>query len=126
MKLRLSFAAAIVVGAMLLATAGPFASGAQVPAAPGSASPATTMPGPMAMMKMHEQMMAGMKADEAKLDALVKEMNAATGDARIAAVIAAVNEIVRQQKTERAHMAEMHAMMAGHHAAEPAGSDHAH
>jgi hypothetical protein len=33
------------------------------------------------MMKMHEQMMAEMKAGDAKLDALIKDMNAATGDA---------------------------------------------
>jgi hypothetical protein len=124
MKLRLLFVAAVVIVAVLSATAGVFAAGAQAPTAPGSAS--QTMPSTMAMMKMHEQMMAGMKADEAKLDALVKEMNAATGDARIAAVITAVNEIVRQQKAERAHMTEMHAKMAEPHAADTPGSGHVH
>lgn len=45
---------------------------------------------------MHEQMMAGMKADDAKLDALLKEMNAATGEAKITALEATVAELVRQ------------------------------
>ncbi len=47
---------------------------------------------------MHEQMMADMKAGDAKLDALVKDMNAATGDAKVDAIAAVVNELVRQQK----------------------------
>jgi hypothetical protein len=125
MKLRLWFVAAVVVVAVLSATAG-FAAGAQAPTAPGAASADAKTPPAMAMMKMHEQMMAGMKADEARLDALLKEINAASGDARIAALIAAVNEIVRQQKAERAHMAGMHAMMAEHHAPETTGSGHVH
>ena len=63
------------------------------------------------MMKMHMQMMAEMKADGAKLDALVKDMNAATGPVRIDAVAAVVNELVRQQKKMQAHMGAMHDMM---------------
>jgi hypothetical protein len=65
------------------------------------------------MMKMHEKMMAEMKASEAKLDALIKEMNAATGDAKVNAVAAAVNELVRQHKTMYEHMGQMHQQMMG-------------
>jgi len=126
MKLRLSFVAAVVVVAVLSPMAGVFAAGAQAPTAPGAASADEKTPPAMAMMKMHEQMVAGMKADEARLDALLKEMNAASGDRRIGALIAAVNEIVRQQKVERAHMTEMHAKMAEPHAPEATGSGHVH
>ena len=65
------------------------------------------------MMKMHEQMMADMKAADAKLDALVKEMNAATGNAKINAVAAVINELVRQHKAMEAHMDQMHENMIG-------------
>ena len=65
------------------------------------------------MTKMHQEMMAQMKADEAKLDALVKNMNAARGDERIAAMTAVLNELVRQHKGMDAHMNEMHQMMGG-------------
>jgi hypothetical protein len=65
------------------------------------------------MMKKHEQMMADMKAGDAKLDALVKEMNAAAGDARVNAVAAVVNELVRQHKAMHGHMGQMHEQMMG-------------
>jgi hypothetical protein len=65
------------------------------------------------MTKMHERMMAEMKAADAKLDALVADMNQATGDERIAAVIAVVNEMARQHKDMCARMGEMQQMMGG-------------
>ena len=48
------------------------------------------------MQKMHEQMMAEMKAGDARLDALVNEMNAAADNAKVNAVAAVVTELVRQ------------------------------
>jgi hypothetical protein len=65
------------------------------------------------MMKMHEQMMAEMKAGDAKLDALVKEMNAATGNTKVNAVAAVVNELVGQHKAMHEHMGHMHQEMMG-------------
>jgi hypothetical protein len=65
------------------------------------------------MKKMHETMMAEMKAGEAKLDALVKEMNGAKGDTKVNAVAAVVNELVRQHKTMNEHMGQMHEQMMG-------------
>jgi hypothetical protein len=65
------------------------------------------------MTKMHEQMMAEMKAGDAKLDALVNEMNAASGDAKVNATAAVVTELVRQQKSMHAHMGQMHQQMMG-------------
>ena len=65
------------------------------------------------MMKMHEEMMAGMKADDAKLDALLKDMNAAAGNAKVNAVAAVVTELARQQTIMHGHMSQMHQQMMG-------------
>jgi hypothetical protein len=65
------------------------------------------------MMKMHEQMMAEMKAGDAKLDALVKDMNSATGGTKIDAVAAVVNELVRQHQAMHGRMGQMHQQMMG-------------
>jgi hypothetical protein len=67
------------------------------------------------MMKMHEQMMAEMKANRVKLDALTKEMNNASGAAKVDAIAAVVTELVRQQNTMHDRMGQMHEqMMSGH------------
>ena len=63
------------------------------------------------MAKMHEAMMAKMKAADARLDALVNDMNTATGEERIAAMTAVVNELVRQHKDMCAHMGQIQLMM---------------
>ena len=68
-------------------------------------------PGMADMMKMHEQMMAERKTAGAKLDALVKDMNAAAGDAKVNATAAVVTELVRQQEAMHQRMAEMHEQM---------------
>ncbi len=79
-----------------------------------SAQPGEQAPSNMQdMMKMHEQMMAEMKAADTRLDALVKDMNAATGDAKVNAVAAVVSELVRQQKSMHEHMGQMPMMMGG-------------
>jgi hypothetical protein len=60
-----------------------------------------------AMMKMHQQMMADMRAADTRLDQLVGEMNAATGDAKVAALARVVTELVGQQKAMHARMSGM-------------------
>ena len=87
-------------------------------AAPPAARPAAQAPGQAApgMMKMHEQMMADMKTDASRLDALVKEMNAASGPAKTDAIAAVVTELVRQHGAMQAHMRGMHETMMGDHA----------
>lgn len=86
---------------------------AQAPSPQGS-QPREQAPSNMQdMMKMHEQMMAEMKAADSKLDALVKDMNAATGEARVNAVAAVVTELVRQQKSMHERMGQMHQQMMG-------------
>lgn len=65
------------------------------------------------MMKMHEQMMAEMKAEDARLDALVRDMNAATGNARIDAMAAVLNELLQQRKAMHERMGKMSEHMMG-------------
>ena len=69
-----------------------------------------SQPGMQGMMKMHEQMMAEMKANRAKLDALMKEMNTA-GNAKVDAIAAVVTELVRQQNAMHERMGQMHEQM---------------
>ncbi len=70
-----------------------------------------SQPGMQGMMKMHEQMMAEMKANRAQLDALTKEMNSASGNAKVDAIAAVVTELVRQQNTMHERMGQMHEQM---------------
>ena len=83
----------------------------QIPAPQGTTP--QPQPGMANMMKMHEQMMAEMKAGDAKLDALVKDMNVSAGDAKVNAMAAVVNELVRQQKAMHDRMGQMHQQMMG-------------
>ncbi|MET0214050.1 MAG: hypothetical protein ABW292_13650 [Vicinamibacterales bacterium] len=86
---------------------------AQTPSSQGS-QPHEQSPSNMQdMMKMHEQMMAEMKASDNRLDALVKEMNAASGDAKVNAIAVVVTELVRQQKSMHERMGQMHQHMMG-------------
>ena len=64
-------------------------------------------------MKMHQQMMAEMQANDAKLDALVTAMNGASGSGKVDAVAAVVTELARQQKAMHQHMGQMHGQMMG-------------
>jgi hypothetical protein len=63
------------------------------------------------MIKMHEQMMAEMKANRARLDTLTKEMNEASGSQKVDAIAAVVNELVRQENTMYERMGQMHGQM---------------
>lgn len=86
------------------------ASTAQVPSPQSAAQQSQATPD---MMKMHEQMMADMAAGNARLEALVKDMNAASGDARVTAITAVVNELVRQHTSMQERMGQMHQQMMG-------------
>ena len=103
------------IGAFLLAAVEPQQTPALMPPMPPMpgmpATPAT--PQMSDMMKMHEQMMAEMKTADAKLDQLVSDMNAATGDAKVAAMARVVTELANQQKTMHGRMGSMHEMMMG-------------
>jgi len=59
------------------------------------------------MMQQHQQMMAEMKASDQKLDELVRAMNAATGDAKVAAMAQVITELVHQQQVMHGRMGMM-------------------
>ena len=65
------------------------------------------------MMKMHQQMMAAMKAADAALDPLLHKMNAATGEAKVSAIADVVNALAGQQKAMHERMGMMHDQMMG-------------
>ena len=102
MRIPVLAEAALAVAVVLGATVALAQSRAAAPAGHG-----------MDMAKMHEQMMADMKAADARLDALVMTMNTASGDARLDAAIAVINELARQKKAMSEKMAHMHAHMMG-------------
>jgi hypothetical protein len=114
MATRLSVAAISVVLALAFGVSrvgfGSVALARQTAAQEGTPAPQPNM---QTMMKMHEQMMAEMKAADVKLDALVRDMNAAKGEARIVAMSAVVNELVQQHTAMHGRMGQMHQQMMG-------------
>lgn len=64
-------------------------------------------------MKMGQDMMARMKAADAKLDELVQTMNGAQGEARMNAMAALLTELVQQRRMMHEHMQQMHEGMMG-------------
>jgi len=97
---------------------------AQQPAPPPPAAQKMEMPGKPGMMdeKMmeesmmahHKEMMARVDAMDARLDELVKKMNAATGNKKANATAAVINELVAQRKQMREQMMAMMPEMMKH------------
>ena len=76
-----------------------------------------------AMVEMRQKMMTKMHAADAELDRVVADMNAATGDAKVAAMAGLLTRMVQQQKTMREEMQEsMKTMMAQCPAMKDAGA----
>ncbi len=61
-----------------------------------------------AMMQKRQQMMSKCKAMDAKLDKLAAAMNTATGQKKIEAMAALLNELVQQRKVMHEMMMKMH------------------
>ena len=59
-------------------------------------------------MMDHDKMMAGMKAADARLEALAQTMTSARGDEKVAAMQALLTELVKNQVDMHRHMAMMH------------------
>jgi len=57
------------------------------------------------MMPMHAKMMEEQKVQDAEIDKLMAEMNAATGEKRVDAIIAVLNKLVEQRKAMHEKMA---------------------
>ena len=91
---------------LLAASLTPVALSAQQPGRPDSA-----------MMMNHERMMQQVQAADARMDRLVGEMNRATGQKKVDAMAAVINELVAQRKQMRSHMMQimqgMHPGMGG-------------
>ncbi len=77
-------------------------------------------------MAKHQKMMAEMESMDAKLDSLVAAMNAATGDNKVDAIAAVLEELVGQRKVMREKMQHMIQGMGEMHAkqAEAGGDEH--
>ncbi|MEI6350660.1 MAG: hypothetical protein WCP06_06090 [Verrucomicrobiota bacterium] len=76
------------------------------------------MPGMMGrgraeMMEWRKKMADEMKAQDAELDRLAAEMNAATGEKKVDAVAAVLNKMIEQRKAWHARMEQMHEKMQG-------------
>lgn len=66
------------------------------------------------MMVKHQEMREEMAAMDARLEELVQQMNAATGEARVDAMAAVINELIEQRREMHDMMAEMGPGMMGH------------
>ena len=87
------------------------APGVQQGAGPEAKGPAHLKPAARhhEMMKAeHDKAMAEMKAMDARLDEKVAAMNAASGDQKVAAMEAVINELVAQRREMRDKMAMIH------------------
>ena len=82
-------------------------------AAPGAPKAAAPAPTPQATPAPPAQGMAGMNmaASNAKLDELVKKMNAAKGPAKVDAIAEVLTALVQQHQSMHGNMASMMSMM---------------
>jgi hypothetical protein len=63
------------------------------------------------MAAMHKDMLGQMAADDARLEALVADMNMFTGDLKIEAIAEVVTLLVERQSMMRQHLTKMHDQM---------------
>ena len=80
---------------------------------PGGQKP-PMMPDCAAMMQQHEAMQKHMAEMDAKLQALVNDMNKAKGSAKVDRTADVINELVAQRVMMQKQMMEMHAKMMEH------------
>jgi hypothetical protein len=103
-----SIAVMVLAGILLAATTVAAQQPDRPPADTSRAVPGRPMTGAM--------MMRVMDSADARLDGLVRTMNQATGQNKVQAMEAVINELVAQRKMMRGHMARMmgHNRMSGH------------
>ncbi|MEI6562378.1 MAG: hypothetical protein WCO68_09905 [Verrucomicrobiota bacterium] len=63
------------------------------------------------MMQWHQKMMEKIKAQDAEMDKLVQEMNAASGDKKVDAIAAIVNKVMEERKAWHSEMEMRHKKM---------------
>jgi hypothetical protein len=104
--------ATLVAGSVVAFGAQTHEHGTAAPAAP--AAPTATAAAPSAMpMPEQMKMMADMRARDAKLEALVKTMDGATGQAKIDTMATIIRELVQDEKAMHARMNDMRMQMMG-------------
>ena len=57
------------------------------------------------MMPVHAKLIEKQKAQDAEIEKLLAEMNSATGEKRIDAIVAVINKLIEQRKVMHAEMA---------------------
>jgi hypothetical protein len=72
---------------------------------------AQTLPGAQSMATMNKDMMTRMATEDARLEALVTDMNMFTGEMKLDAMARVVTLLVERQSTMHKHMMEMHRRM---------------
>jgi hypothetical protein len=81
---------------------------------PASEPQAEAQPqGSAGMMQMHQMMMANMKSMDDSVTGLVAKMNAATGEAKVAAMAELLTAVVQQHSGMRQGMMQMQGCMMG-------------
>ena len=75
------------------------------------------------MMKQHQKMMGEMQQMDNQLQAKVSAMNSATGDQKVQAIAAAVNELAKQRHDMCARMDQMQSGMMSHMASHMQSGD---
>ena len=95
----------IVLVAVLAIT--PLVSATRSVAGPGQhGAPVEAQAQDTPMAEMRQKMMQKMHASDEELNRLVAAMNAATGDAKVAAMADLLTRMIQQQKTTRTEMQE--------------------
>ncbi|MCE5242396.1 MAG: hypothetical protein ABFD98_08565 [Syntrophobacteraceae bacterium] len=87
---------------------GPVAPGASQGAHKHSSGSSADMMGCKDMKALHEQMSSHMEDMDKRLDEKVSAMNAASGDQKLAAMAAVLNELATQRKEMREDFKKMH------------------
>ena len=72
---------------------------------------AQTLPGAQSMATMNKDMMARMATEDARLEALVADMNMFTGEMKLEAMARVLTLLVERQSMMRKHMMDMHGRM---------------
>ncbi len=112
-RLALALAVLAVVASPAATRAGLHAAGALPQTHDTHKAPPDAPQGMAEMKKMHAQMTAEMNAGDARLEALLKEMDAAPGAGKVDKVAAVVRELVQQHRGMHTHMGQMHQDMMG-------------
>jgi hypothetical protein len=72
---------------------------------------AQTLPGAQSMATMNKDMMTRMATEDARLEALVADMNMFTGELKVEAMARVLTTLVERQSMTHKHMMDMHRRM---------------